>query len=86
VVRTEEGLRKGLKMLGALEREDIIDEKGAVFASKQRIYGMADGLGRFREKSQEAPISFLNILRIPILSSQDPMEKIRVIQNQSGKR
>jgi succinate dehydrogenase / fumarate reductase flavoprotein subunit len=91
VVRTEEGLKKGLKMLGALRREGIsIDEKGLVFAIEtENIRDVAEMVLRaclFRKESRGPHLFFEHFEDIHPLPSQDPTwRKYVVIQNQSGK-
>jgi succinate dehydrogenase / fumarate reductase flavoprotein subunit len=91
VVRTEEGLRKGLKMLGALRKEGIsIDEKGAEFAIEtENIRDVAEMVLRaclFRKESRGPHLFFQHFENTHPLPSKDPTwRKYVVIQNQSGR-
>jgi succinate dehydrogenase / fumarate reductase flavoprotein subunit len=91
VVRTEVGLKKGLKMLGALRREGIsIDEKGLVFAIEtENIRDVAEMVLRtclFRKESRGPHLFFNHFDDTHPLPSQDPKwRKYVVIQNQSGR-
>jgi succinate dehydrogenase / fumarate reductase flavoprotein subunit len=91
VVRTEEGLRKGLKMLEALRREGIsIDEKGAEFAVEtENIRDVAEMVLRaclFRKESRGPHLFFQHFENTHPLPSKDPTwRKYVVIQNQSGR-
>jgi len=91
VVRTEEGLKNGLKMLEALRKEGIsIDEKGLIFALEtENLLDVAEMVLRaclFRKESR-GPHLFFNRFEDPHpLSIQDPgWRKYIVIQNQLGK-
>jgi succinate dehydrogenase / fumarate reductase flavoprotein subunit len=91
VVRTEEGLRQGLKMLGALRKEGIsIDEKGAEFAIEtENIRDVAEMVLRaclFRKESRGPHLFFKHFEDTHPLPSQDPAwRKYVVIKNQSGR-
>jgi len=91
VVRTEEGLRKGLKMLGALRRERVsIDEKGFVFAVEtENILDVAEMVLRaclFRKESRGPHLFFKHFEDTHPLPSQDALwRKYVVIQSHSGK-
>jgi succinate dehydrogenase / fumarate reductase flavoprotein subunit len=91
VVRTEEGLRQGLKMLGALRKEGIsIDEKGAEFAIEtENIRDVAEMVLRaclFRKESRGPHLFFQHFENTHPLPSKDPTwRKYIVIQNHSDK-
>ena len=91
VVRTEEGLKKGLKILGRLKREGISpDEKGLIFALETtNLMDVAEMAFRacLLRKESRGPHLFFNRLEDPSpLPSQDPLwRKYIVIQNQSGR-
>jgi succinate dehydrogenase / fumarate reductase flavoprotein subunit len=91
VVRTEEGLRKGLKMLGALKKEGIsIDEKGAEYAIEtENIRDVAEMVLRaclFRKESKGPHLFFKHFDDTRPLPSKDPTRrKYVVIQDHSGK-
>jgi len=91
VVRTEEGLKEGLKILGRLKREGISpDEKGLIFASETRnLLDVAEMVFRacLLRKESRGPHLFFNHLEDPSpLAFQDPLwRKYIVIQNRLGK-
>ena len=91
VVRTKEGLRKGLKMLEASRKEGVsIDEKGAVFAAEtENIRDVAEMVLRaclFRKESRGPHLFFQHFDDTHPLPSRDPTwRKYVVIQNHSGK-
>jgi len=91
VVRTEEGLKEGLKILARLKREGILpDEKGLIFALETRnLLDVAEMIFRacLLRKESRGPHLFFNRLEDSSpLPSQDPMwRKYIVIQNQKGK-
>jgi succinate dehydrogenase / fumarate reductase flavoprotein subunit len=91
VVRTEEGLKEGLKMLEALRKEGIsIDEKGAEFAIEtENIQNVAEMVLRaclFRKESRGPHLFFQHFENTHPLPSRDPTwRKYVVIQNHSGK-
>jgi succinate dehydrogenase / fumarate reductase flavoprotein subunit len=91
VVRTEDGLKKGLNMLGALKREGVsIDEKGVVFAVEtENIRDVAEMVLRtclFRKESRGPHLFFKHFDDTHPLPSRDPTwRKYVVIQNHSGK-
>jgi succinate dehydrogenase / fumarate reductase flavoprotein subunit len=91
VVRTEEGLKEGLKILGRLKREGISpDEKGLLFAMETtNLMDVAEMLFRacLLRKESRGPHLFFNHLEDPSpLPSQDPLwRKYIIIQNQKGK-
>jgi succinate dehydrogenase / fumarate reductase flavoprotein subunit len=91
VVRTEEGLKKGLKILEALRREEVsIDEKGLVFALEtENLLDVAEMILRasFFRKESRGPHLFFNRFEDPHpIPIQDPgWRKYIVIQNQLGK-
>jgi succinate dehydrogenase / fumarate reductase flavoprotein subunit len=91
VVRTEEGLKEGLKVLGRLRRDGIsLDEKGLIFALETRnLLDVAEMVFRaslFRKESR-GPHLFFNQLEDPSpLPSRDlEWRKYIVIQNENGK-
>jgi succinate dehydrogenase / fumarate reductase flavoprotein subunit len=91
VVRTEEGLKEGLKTLGRLKREGIFpDEKGLIFALETRnLLDVAEMVFRacLLRKESRGPHLFFSHLEDPSpLPSQDPLwRKYIVIQNQKSK-
>jgi succinate dehydrogenase / fumarate reductase flavoprotein subunit len=91
VVRTTEGIRKGLKSLGALRREGIsIDERGLVFALEtENLLDVAEMVLRaclVRKESRGPHLFFNHFEDHRPLPSQDPKwRKYIVIQNLSGK-
>lgn len=91
VVRTPEGLRKGLKHLEALRREGLsIDEKGYVYALEtENLLDVAEMVMRacLARKESRGPHLFFNRFDdLCPLPSQDPSwRKYIVIQNESGK-
>jgi succinate dehydrogenase / fumarate reductase flavoprotein subunit len=90
-VRTEENLRKGLKMLGALKKEGIsIDEKGSEFAIEtENMRDVAEMVLRAclsRKESRGPHLFFQHFGDTHPLPSRDPTwRKYIVIQNHSGK-
>jgi succinate dehydrogenase/fumarate reductase flavoprotein subunit len=91
VVRTEEGLREGLKVLGRLKREGIaLDERGLTYALETRnLLDVAEMVFRacLLRKESRGPHLFFNHLEDPSpLPSQDPMwRKYIIIRKDSGK-
>ncbi len=91
VVRTEEGLKEGLKSLGRLRREGISpDEKGLLFALETtNLMDVVEMVFRacLLRKESRGPHLFFNHLEDPSpLPSQDPIwRKYIVIQNRKGK-
>ena len=91
VVRTEEGLKEGLNILGRLKRGGIsLDAKGVVFALETRnLLDVAEMVFRacLVRKESRGPHLFFNHLEDPSpLPSQDPTwRKYIVIQNQKGR-
>jgi succinate dehydrogenase / fumarate reductase flavoprotein subunit len=91
VVRTEEGLREGLKSLAALKKEGVIaDDKGAPFALEtENLLDVAEMVLRacLLRKESRGPHLFFRGLEDPSpLPSQDPKgRRYTVIQNRSGK-
>jgi succinate dehydrogenase/fumarate reductase flavoprotein subunit len=91
VVRTEEGLKEGLKILGRLKREGISpDEKGFIFALETRnLLDVADMVFRacLLRKESRGPHLFFNHLEDPFsLPSRDPeLRKYIVLQKRDGK-
>ncbi len=91
VVRTEEGLKEGLKVLGRLRREGISpDEKDPLFALETtNLVDVAEMVFRacLLRKESRGPHLFFNHLEDPSpLPPQDPMwRKYIVIQNRKGK-
>jgi succinate dehydrogenase/fumarate reductase flavoprotein subunit len=91
VVRTEEGLKEGLKILGRLKREGISpDEKGLIFALETtNLLDVAEMVFRacLSRKESRGPHLFFNHLEDPSpLPSQDPIwRKYIVIQYKNGK-
>jgi len=91
VVRTEEGLKEGLKILGRLKREGISpDEKGLIFALEStNLLDVAQMVFRacLLRKESRGPHLFFNHSEGPSpFPSQDPIwRKYIVIQNQKGK-
>jgi len=91
VVRTEEGLKQGLKILGRLKREGISpDEKGLVFALETRnlldVTEMVFRACLLRKESRGPHLFFKHLEDLSPLPSQDPIwRKYIVIQNQKGK-
>ncbi len=91
VVRTESGLKEGLKNIRALRKEGIRkDEKGAIFAFEtENLLDVAEMILRasMTRKESRGPHLFFN--RFVDLSPLPPREpewrKYIVIQNQSGK-
>jgi len=91
VVRTEEGLKKGLRILEGLRKEKIaLDENGLVYALEtDNILDVAEMVLKsclFRKESR-GPHLFFNHLEDPSpLPSQNPLwRKYIVIQNQKSK-
>jgi len=91
VVRTEEGLKKGLKMLGALRRERVsIDDKGFVFAIEtENILDVAEMVLRAclsRKESRGPHLFFKHFEDTHPVSPRDPeWRRYIVIQDKSGK-
>ena len=91
VVRTEEGLKEGLKILRRLKREGISsDEKGLIFALETRnLLDVVEMVFRacLLRKESRGPHLFFNHFEDPSpLPSQDPIwRKYIVIQNQKDK-
>jgi succinate dehydrogenase / fumarate reductase flavoprotein subunit len=91
VVRTEEGIKEGLKILKALIKEGIsTDEKGVVFAIEtENIRDVAEMVFRaclFRKESRGPHLFFSRFKDTHPLPSQNPgWRRYVVIQNQLGK-
>ena len=91
VVRTEEGLRKGLKRLKALKKEGVaIDDKGVAFALEtENLLDVAELILKaclLRKESRGPHLFFKRFEDLHPLPSQDPKgRRYIVIQNQSGK-
>jgi len=91
VVRTEEGLKKGLKALEALKRERIAcDEKGLAFALEtENMLDVAEMVLRacLMRKESRGPHLFFAHFDDPFpLPIQDPKwRRYIVLQNQAGK-
>jgi succinate dehydrogenase/fumarate reductase flavoprotein subunit len=91
VVRTEEGVKEGLKVLRRLKKGGIAsDERGLTYALETRnLLDVAEMLSRacLSRKESRGPHLFFTHLEDPSpLPSQDPMwRKYVVIQNRSGK-
>ncbi|MBM4277341.1 MAG: FAD-binding protein [Deltaproteobacteria bacterium] len=91
VVRTPEGIRKGLKSLEALRKEGLsIDEKGLVYALETENFldvGEMVLRGCLARKESRGPHLFFNGFDdLHPLPSQDPVwRKYIVIRNRSGK-
>jgi succinate dehydrogenase / fumarate reductase flavoprotein subunit len=91
VVRTEEGLKKGIKDLERLRREDIsIDENGRAYAMEtENLFDVAEMVLRacLLRKESRGPHLFFNRFEDPHpLPSQNPLwKKYIVIQNRSGR-
>jgi len=91
VVRTTEGIKKGLKSLVALRRESIsVDERGPVYALEtENLLDVAEMVLRacLARKESRGPHLFFDRFEDPHpLPSQDPKwRKYIVIRNQSGK-
>ncbi len=91
VVRTEEGLKKGLKILGALRRGGIaLDDNGLIFALEtENLMDMAEIILRaclLRKESRGPHLFFAHFEDLSPLPLQDlGWRKYIVIQNQMGK-
>jgi succinate dehydrogenase / fumarate reductase flavoprotein subunit len=91
VVRTEEGLREGLKRLKVLKKEGVaIDEKGVAFVLEtENLFDVAEMILKacLLRKESRGPHLFFRRFEDPHpLSSQDRKGKrYIVIQNRSGK-
>ena len=91
VVRTEEGLREGLKELNVLKKEGVaIDDKGVVFALEtENLLDVAEMVLKaclFRKESRGPHLFFRRFKDLHPLPSQDRKgERYIVIQNRSGK-
>jgi succinate dehydrogenase / fumarate reductase flavoprotein subunit len=91
VVRTEEGLREGLKRLAALKKERVaVDDKGLAFALEtENLLPVAEMILKaclFRRESRGPHLFFRRFEDPSPLPSQDPKgRRYIVIQNQSGK-
>ena len=91
VVRTEEGLREGLKRLAVLKKEGVaIDGKGLAFALEtENLLDVAEMILKaclFRKESRGPHLFFRRFEDSYPLPSQDPKERrYIVIQNRSGK-
>ena len=91
VVRTEEGLKEGSKILGRLKREGISpDEKGLVFALETRnLLDVAEIIFRaclLRKESRGPHLFFSHLEDSSPLPSQDPLwRKYIIIREDSGK-
>jgi succinate dehydrogenase / fumarate reductase flavoprotein subunit len=91
VVRTEEGLREGLKRLTALRKEGVaVDERGVAFALEtENLLDVAEMILKacLLRKESRGPHLFFRRFEAPYpLPSQDPKgRRYIVIQNRSGK-
>ncbi len=91
VVRTEEGLREGLKRLKALKNEGVaVDDKGVAFALEtENLFDVAEMILKacLLRKESRGPHLFFRRFEDPYpLPSQDPKaRRYIVIQNRSGK-
>jgi succinate dehydrogenase / fumarate reductase flavoprotein subunit len=91
VVRTEEGLKEGLKILGRLKRGGISpDEKGLIFASETRnLLDVAEMVFRaclLRKESRGPHLFFNHFADASPRPSQDPLwRKYIVVQNHKGR-
>jgi succinate dehydrogenase / fumarate reductase flavoprotein subunit len=91
VVRTEEGLKEGLKILGALRRGGIaLDDNGLIFALEtENLMDMAEIILRaclLRKESRGPHLFFAHFEDLSPLPLQDlGWRKYIVIQNQMGK-
>ena len=91
VVRTEEGLKEGLKILGGLKRGGICpDEKGLIFALETKnsldVAEMVLRACLLRKESRGPHLFFNHLEDLSPVPSQDPLwKKYIVIQNRSGK-
>jgi succinate dehydrogenase/fumarate reductase flavoprotein subunit len=91
VVRTEEGLREGLKRLTVLKKEGVaIDDKGLAFALEtENLLDVAEMILKacLLRKESRGPHLFFSRFEAPHpLPTQDPKgRKYIVIQNRSGK-
>jgi succinate dehydrogenase / fumarate reductase flavoprotein subunit len=91
VVRTEEGLREGLKRLKMLMKEGVaIDEKGLAFALEaENLLDVAEMILKaclLRKESRGPHLFFRRFEDLHPLPCQDPKgRRYIVIQNQSGK-
>jgi succinate dehydrogenase / fumarate reductase flavoprotein subunit len=92
VVRTEEGLKKGLKILEGLRKEKVaVDENGLVFGLEtENLLDVAEMVLRaslFRKESRGPHLFFARFEDSHPIPSQDPeWRKYIVIQNQMDKR
>jgi succinate dehydrogenase / fumarate reductase flavoprotein subunit len=90
-VRTEEGLKEGLKRLKGLKKEGVaIDEKGVVFALEtENLLDVAEMILKaclLRKESRGPHLFFKRFEDLYPLPSQDPKgRRYIVIQNRSGK-
>jgi succinate dehydrogenase / fumarate reductase flavoprotein subunit len=91
VVRTEEGLREGLKGLMALKKEGVaIDERGLAFALEtENLLDVAEMILKaclLRKESRGPHLFFRHFEDLSPLPSQDPKgRRYIVIHNRSGK-
>ena len=91
VVRTEEGLKKGLEILEGLRKEKVaLDENGLVFALEtENLLDVAETIFRaslFRKESRGPHLFFASFDDLSPIPSQEPKwRKYIVIQNQMGK-
>jgi succinate dehydrogenase / fumarate reductase flavoprotein subunit len=91
VVRTEEGLKEGLKRLTVLKKEGVaIDGKGLVFALEtENLLDVAEMILKaclLRKESRGPHLFFRRFEDLHPLPSQDPKgRRYIVIQNRSGK-
>jgi succinate dehydrogenase / fumarate reductase flavoprotein subunit len=91
VVRTEEGLREGLKGLVALKKEGVaIDERGLAFALEtENLLDVAEMILKtclLRKESRGPHLFFRRFEDLHPLPSQNPRgRRYIVIQNRSGK-
>lgn len=91
VVRTEEGLREGLRRLGEIRREGILpDEKGvSFFVETENLLDVAEMVLRaclLRKESRGPHLRFARLEEEAPLTSQDPeWRKYIVIRNEKGR-
>ncbi len=91
IVRTEEGLKEGIRIIQSLRKEGVrIDEKGVSFALEtQNLLDVAEMILKacITRKESRGPHLFFNRFEdLHPLPSQDPRwRKYIVIQNQSGR-
>jgi succinate dehydrogenase / fumarate reductase flavoprotein subunit len=91
VVRTEEGLREGLRRLGKIRREGVLpDEMGVVFSLEtENLLDVAEMVLRaclMRKESRGPHLRFSRIEDEAPLPSRDPeWRRFVVIQNEEGR-